>query len=421
MREMVQEAHGFIDQLSSHLAQQQQRQIQSQLDSAILTNIELTSRIDDLASLMTALSAGMSGHAQKTQDNASKDFANLIQTKTLRLQLGVSDDDDALKKTASSFEDVPINLDVGLLSRNNESGTPPAREIATFGSDKVYVEWKTIKDRRQIRKLKPRIQALCRLLRAPKSPGFHALRCRGLVEIVGKDIFGMVYDFPEGATGGSGQYRLRDTFGFAPFRPSASSRRRLAFELSSTVLLLHTAGWVHKGIRSANVLYFRPQLPNLPEDTDRTLEEPWLMGYEYARFDNPDMMSELQSSEPGVDIYRHPDILGGEPCSFTKNHDVYALGLVLLEIGFWCPLVKIIRGLVDVEKEPASSAFFEIQDFILGKSSVGRDHFVLQQLRYSMGDVYAAVVRRCLEGEGFENSVLPFKEAVVHVLADFQM
>lgn len=421
MREMVQTAHGFIDQLSSHLEQQQQRQIQSKLDTAVLTNIELTSRVDDLASLMTALNAGLNGQPHLSRDIGSNNLENVIQTKTLRLELGVSDDDSIVKKSTSTSEDAPINLDPNQLKRNNESELPPAREIAAYGPDKVYVEWKTIKDRRQIRKLKPRIQALCRLLRAPKSQGFRALRCRGLVELVGKDVFGMVYDFPKGAAGGSGQYRLRDAYGFAPCRPSASSRKCLAFELSTTVLLLHTAGWVHKGIRSSNILYFRPKLPNLPEDTDVILKEPWLMGYEYARFDNPEMMSELQSSEPGVDIYRHPDILGGEPCSFTKEHDIYALGLVLLEVGFWCPLVKIIKGLVDAEKEPASSAFFEIKDFVLGNTTIGKEHFILQQLRFYMGDVYADVVKKCLEGEEFENSIASFKETVVQVLADMKV
>ena len=418
MRDMVQAAHGFIDQLSSHLEQQQQRQIQSKLDTAVLTNIDLTSRVEDLASLMTALNAGLNGQPHVARDAGSNNLENIIQTKTLRLELGVSDDDSISKKSTSTSEDAPINLDPGKLKRSNDSESPPAREIAVYGADNVYVEWKTIKDRRQIRKLKPRIQALCKLLRAPKSHGFRALKCRGLIELVGKDVFGMVYDFPKEAAGGSGQYRLRDAYGFAPCRPSASSRKRLALELSTTVLLLHTAGWVHKGIRSANILYFKSQLPNLPDDTDEILKEPWLMGYEYARFDNPDMMSELQSSEPGVDIYRHPDILGGEPCSFMKEHDIYAFGLVLLEIGFWCPLVKIIKGLVDVEKEPASSAFFEIKDFVLGNTAIGKENFILQQLRFYMGDVYADIVKKCLEGEGFEDSVASFKQTVVQVLAD---
>ena len=421
MREMVQAAHGFIDQLTSHLEQQHQREIRRKLDTSILTNVELTSRVDGLNSLMDALTSGLNGMSKASRTAITDDIEQTIQTKTLRLELGITDDEQGMQKPASTSEKTPINLDPNQLKRPDESDSPGAREIATYDSDKVYVEWKTIRDRRHIRKLKPRIQALCRLLRAPKSPGFRALKCRGLIELVGKDMFGMVYELPEQAAGGGFSYRLRDTFGFSPCRPSASRRRGLALDLSTALMLLHTAGWVHKGIRSSNVLYFRPTPPALPDDTDEILRDPWLMGYEYARFDNPEMLSELQSAQPGVDVYRHPDLLGGEPCSFTKVHDVYALGLLLLEIGFWCPLTKIIKNLVDIEHNPAPSAFFGIRDFILGNSPLGKEHFIVQQLRFYMGDAYTEVVKKCIEGEGFEDTVQPFQSMVVQALADMDL
>lgn len=51
------------------------------------------------------------------------------------------------------------------------------------------------------------------------------------------------------------------------------------------------------------------------------------------------MSSTVADGEDGSDenniIYRHPD---RELCRFTMTQDVYALGVVLLEIGLWTPL-----------------------------------------------------------------------------------
>ena len=420
MREMVQAAHGFIDHLASHLEHEHQRQIQKKLETAMMNNIEIANRIDDLSSLMIALSAD-SQQSKSARSVAVDDLDDILKTKTLRLKLGLSDEVEGFEKTLTSIPgDTPINLDVTQLKRRGEDDTYKGPEMANWNGQSVYVEWKVVKDRRQIRKLKPRIQALCRLLRAAKSPGFRALKCLGLIEVVGHDVFGMVFAVPVHVSKGGRHYTLRTAFDFAPCRPSASSRHRLAVELCTTLLLVHTAGWVHKGIRSSNVLYFRQALPELPLAADKVVEEAWLMGYEYARFDNPEMMSELQSSETMVDMYRHPDLLGGEPCSFEKQHDIYALGLVLLEIGFWCPLAKILKGLGEFEQGTPNTVIFDIQDFLLGKTTLGRDFYILQQLRFYMGDIYAGVVQSCLEGEKFDDSIVVFKETVVEVLADLK-
>ena len=418
MREMVQAAHGFIDHLASHLEHEHQSQIKKKLETAVMNNIELANRIDDLTSLMIALSAN-SQQTESTHSVAIDDLDDILKTKTLRLKLGLSDEVEGFEKTLTSIPgDAPIDLDMAQLKRRGEDDTYKGPEMANWNGQSVYVEWKVVKDRRQIRKLKPRIQALCRLLRAAKSPGFRALRCLGLFEVVGQEVFGMVFAVPAHVSNGGHHYTLRTAFDLAPCRPSASSRHRLAVELCTTLLLVHTAGWVHKGIRSSNILYFRPKMPELPLEADKVVEEAWLMGYEYARFDNPEMMSELQSSETIVDMYRHPDLLGGEPCSFEKQHDIYALGLVLLEIGFWCPLAKILKGLGEFEQGTPNAAVFDIPDFVLGRTTLGREYYILQQLRFYMGKIYAGVVQSCLEGEKFDDSIVVFKETVVEVLAD---
>ena len=166
MREMVQAAHGFIDHLASHLEHEHQSQIQKKLETAVMSNIELANRIDDLTSLMTALSAN-SRQTTNTRSFGKDDLDDIVRTKTLRLKLGLSDKVEGFGKGLMSIPgDAPINLDMAQLKRRGEDDIYKGPEVANWDGQSVYVEWKVVKDRRQIRKLKPRIQALCRLLRA---------------------------------------------------------------------------------------------------------------------------------------------------------------------------------------------------------------------------------------------------------------
>lgn len=49
--------------------------------------------------------------------------------------------------------------------------------------------------------------------------------------------------------------------------------------------------------------------------------------------------------EPNRDIYRHPERQGQPTTPFKKIHDIYSLGVVLLEIGLWEPAIKLQRNL----------------------------------------------------------------------------
>jgi hypothetical protein len=62
--------------------------------------------------------------------------------------------------------------------------------------------------------------------------------------------------------------------------PNLNDRIALAIALVETILQLHTSGWLHKGMRSENILFFK-------EGADMVkLREAFLEGYEYARANN---------------------------------------------------------------------------------------------------------------------------------------
>lgn len=58
----------------------------------------------------------------------------------------------------------------------------------------------------------------------------------------------------------------------------------------------------------------------------------WVLGFDLSR---PEGELSLGPTElyPERDVYRHPDRQGQVRMQFTKLHDIYALGVVLLEIG----------------------------------------------------------------------------------------
>lgn len=73
---------------------------------------------------------------------------------------------------------------------------------------------------------------------------------------------------------------------------------------------------------------------------------PYITGFEFSR-------PALGATEVmvGFDIernlYRHPDRQGSAMANFSKIHNLYALGVVLLEIGMWESTTSGLKGGID--------------------------------------------------------------------------
>jgi serine/threonine protein kinase len=155
------------------------------------------------------------------------------------------------------------------------------------------------------------VQGLALLLNAPKPLSFRTLRCIGITNDSLKLEYQFVFDRPPHSTTNVPPRSLL-SFLRSSFIPSQTDRFRLATELATTLLHLHASGWLHKGLRSDNILFFSPS-----PDAPRTLDEPYIMGYEYARHDQPGELSQKPSQNPAHDVYRHPRAQG--PVSSTRD------------------------------------------------------------------------------------------------------
>lgn len=182
---------------------------------------------------------------------------------------------------------------------------------------------------------KIRVEKLARLLHQPKEQVFRTPSCIGwLVDPINNDI-GFVYAVPQ-ATGMP--MSLLRAFDIKDLRASLGQKFRLAHELARCVSQLQLVKWLHESFRSDSILLFPRDYERQggPSGVTTSLDysQPWVLGFEFSRAEDD---VSLGINDPCLerDVYRHPDRQRAPTKHFTKLHDIYALGVVLLEIGMF--------------------------------------------------------------------------------------
>ncbi|KAJ9648633.1 hypothetical protein H2199_001488 [Coniosporium tulheliwenetii] len=247
-----------------------------------------------------------------------------------------------------------------------------------------------------------RVQSLSRLLNIPKAPSFRSLHCIGYFQDSLNSEYDFVFDRPLNSRENIPPRSLLSLLK-SSYIPSQTQRLRLATELATTLLHLHAGGWLHKGLRSDNILFFPAS-----SDAPRTLDEPYIMGYEYARHDKPGELSEKPSQNPAHDVYRHPRAQGPVSDNYKKAFDIYSLGIILVEIAQWRAIADIIEKMGLKLKDVSSKKMQEVRERISNEE--GLDIYP-QNLRFRMGDEYTKVVLCCL-GTVFEDETRTRQDSI---------
>ncbi|OTA62886.1 hypothetical protein K449DRAFT_433807 [Hypoxylon sp. EC38] len=199
-----------------------------------------------------------------------------------------------------------------------------------------------------------------------------------------------------------------------------NERLKVAYKLAEAVFFLHTVGFCHKNITSHSVVILREfKSDDDTTSTPGTIDEAYLMGFDLIRGVDAKTYKEGTGNRDNeesprtvwdFDVFQHPTRLEGENSSrYTKAHDIYSLGVVLLELGFWQPLQKVV-GQID-EKDP----FSWTQDFLR----------VAPNMRQRVGGRYYRIVEWCLSLPGdrnvkdieFMQNLLDPLEEIVNTLA----
>ncbi|KAM7203467.1 hypothetical protein V8F20_004061 [Naviculisporaceae sp. PSN 640] len=243
-----------------------------------------------------------------------------------------------------------------------------------------------------------RIRQLAAILHRNHSSKSRLLHCQGLYWDAESSSYGFVHQFPPGRT--TAPKSLLDLLESSSSRnrrlnsskPPLEARFNLALTLAIAIFQFHAVGWVHKSVRSENLVFFSNPGASLSE----VVREPWLIGFEYAREETG--FSEKANGganiavDPRTDLYRHPDIWDSEldqrpTTRFDKQHDLYSLGVILLEIGLWQPVGQFDKHSF---KNAVHDDRFDIRKLFLRKAT--------EELPFFTGSLYALIVARCLSG-----------------------
>ncbi|PPJ51376.1 hypothetical protein CBER1_08420 [Cercospora berteroae] len=213
-------------------------------------------------------------------------------------------------------------------------------QLAAYNDDPVLVEWRHT-DASKYDVLEKHMQALALLLGSVDNK-FATLHCIGLTAAKESCRFALVYEIPVST---SEEQRslvtLHDAIAIQR-RMSLRDRLIIACTLAEAVLQLHTAGWLHKSIRSDNVIFLKnsQDLAASP-----AIGKPYLMGYDYARPEAETSLTELPDASLRSDLYRHPNKRGAGATGYRKQFDLFALGCVLTELALWEDLVTTLSRL----------------------------------------------------------------------------
>jgi hypothetical protein len=211
------------------------------------------------------------------------------------------------------------------------------------------------------------------------------LNCAGY--FITDDQVGYVFDLPENTNTSSGpksllsllyNHEVSESEREDIDKPSLEERFALSKALCKCIYYLHVSELVHKGIRSDNILFFK-------REGDRSenirFEEPYVTGFDHSRPDGPDDPTITKTTlSTDENRYRHPEFQTSTSRRSTKVHDLYSLGLVLLEIAHWAQLKSLVEG-----KTGEDMVWF-IKD----------DSGPLGELNHLMGSRYRELVERCI-------------------------
>ncbi|OTA53988.1 hypothetical protein K449DRAFT_454634 [Hypoxylon sp. EC38] len=241
--------------------------------------------------------------------------------------------------------------------------------------EKIY---KQSLEREDVLQIEQRIRRIAKLMEAAKSKKFHALECISWFHDDGQHKFILEFQIPP--THNPTCWSLKDILGAGTKkRPTLGQRFYVAYAIAEAVLHWHSVQWVHQSITSYNIIFF--------EDKQSKIDYAncFLQQFDYAR----------PKQEPSIgryvddiqyNVYRHPDRQGPSRQGHTKLHDIYSLGVVLLEIGLW-------------EDVCITSGVKKIKDLTVTQMVHNLHDAAKKRLPHYMGRDYQEAVLACLNSE----------------------
>ncbi|KAK3379348.1 prion-inhibition and propagation-domain-containing protein [Lasiosphaeria ovina] len=283
-----------------------------------------------------------------------------------------------------------------------EADLPRCEAILTLpghGRKKVWIEWKEY-ERQRPQDLSPpkdvifeRVRKLAALLNhTPKPEAFRTPHCIGFFDrastggIVDQDEdslnnrLGLVFERPQDDSLHTSMppISLRELLQTTR-KPRVTERIKLAHAISNCLLYLHAVNWLHKGLRSHNIVFFRTAKGHVD------YAKPYLSGFDFSRPAPADEMTEVPVDSPEYNLYRHPFAQSTNPVDrerFKRSFDIYSLGVLFVEMAHW-KTVDVILG-------PGLNPL-RVREKLLAENQI-------EELGACMGGVYEDAARKCIVG-----------------------
>ncbi|KAK5988981.1 hypothetical protein PT974_10479 [Cladobotryum mycophilum] len=293
----------------------------------------------------------------------------------------------------------------------DESDDPRCEAImkTTQGKKKIWIEWKdydTAGSPGCLTKtdIVDRVRKLASLLNhSPKPESFRTPHCLGFFDKADPDVpeddvdildrrLGLIFERPsdgnlhESLPPISLRELLQDN---AIRKPRVTERIKLAHALSNCLLYLHTVNWLHKGLRSHNILFFRTKTGHV--DYGR----PYISGFDFSRPGGSDEMTESPGYDAEHDLYRHPRAQsnqGKHRERSKKSFDIYSLGVIFVELAHW----KTVEAVLGIEMRLAkgqSDVVRHVKSDLLSPERIA-------DIGAETGEKFEEAARKCLTGEG---------------------
>ena len=235
------------------------------------------------------------------------------------------------------------------------------------------------------------VRELARKLSSVDPLTFGILQCRGVVRVMEpssgrSSSFDFIFRIPREL---SNEPRSLRSYLSSYFDHTLTDRFQLAKQLAKSISYVHTLGFVHKNVRPETVLGF--------QTNESEFGLFFLVGFEKMRtVDGRTRRSGDSTWEKN--LYRHPHRQGLNPEEiYTMQHDIYSLGVCLLEVGLWESFVSYADGVT--APLPAAALGITLNSPELKQPALIKERLIAvakRDLSKRMGERYEEVVINCL-------------------------
>ena len=308
-----------------------------------------------------------------------------------------------IKGSASSNS---VFLQAGYEIRERESIALSSTSTGRNSDQRVIIDHIPVREQTDLTIATKDVRDLARVLSKVDPALFGLLFCQGVIKVrdpsTGKTTgFEFIFSAPL-ELGQRVPRSLRSLLSDQNTEYPLNERFHLAVSLARSIVFLHSSCFVHKSISPENIIVLQP--------SSNKLGTPFLVGFERFR------LAEGRTYMSGdclweKNLYRHPRRQGLYPEEeYTMQHDIYSVGVCLLEIGLWSSFVSYCEDQKSIKPAPE----LPISELIVAKDqrkAAADVKAILVEMARSrlprlMGKIYTDVVVSCLtcldkNNEGF--------------------